>query len=142
MLPDGTEVEDHVGKEAIIHNTFKERLGTSGNFQMKFDLPRIIKNIADLDQLTTPFTREEIDQVIREMPPDKAPGPDGFTGLFLKTCWHIIKEDFYKLCEQFHQGGLNMESINEGYITLIPKITSPSTVNDFRPITLLNCCLK
>lgn len=35
-----------------------------------------------------------------------------------------------------------MGSINEGFITLIPKVPSPTTVNDFRPITLLNCCLK
>ena len=62
---------------------------------MKFELPRVIKKIADLDQLTTPFIREEIDQVIHEMPPDRAPGADRFTGLFLKTCWLIIKEDFY-----------------------------------------------
>lgn len=95
-LSDGTEIEEHAGKEAIVYQSFKERLGTSGNFQMKYDLPQIIKKIADLDQLTIPFTKEEIDNVIREMPPDRAPGPDGFTSIFLKSCWHIIK-DFYKL---------------------------------------------
>lgn len=109
---------------------------------MKFDLQQIIKKIADLDQLTTPFTKEEIDSVIREMPTDRASGLDGFTGIFLKSCWHIIMEDFYKLCDQFFEGGLKLESVNEGFITLIPKIASPATVNDFHPITLLNCCLK
>ena len=43
---------------------------------------------------------------------------------------------------EFHSGSLNLESLNYGYITLIPKIRAPETVNDFRPITLLNCCLK
>ena len=76
------------------------------------------------------------------MPADRAPGPDGFTGLFLERCWPIIKEDFYNLCNQFHSGDLNLESINDGLITLIPKIGSPETTNDYRPITLLNCCLK
>jgi hypothetical protein len=141
-LPNGTIVEDHVGKEAIIHQNFKDRLGTRKAFEMKFDLPNIIKNIQDLDQLTVPFTHEEIDTVIHEMPPDRALGPDGFTGVFLKKCWPIIKEDFYKLCNDFYEGGLDLESINDGFITLIPKIASPSTINDFRPITLLNCCLK
>lgn len=135
-------VEDHAGKEAVIYQTFKERLGKSGEFQMKFNLQNIIKKVEGLDQLTVPFTKEEIDVVIKEMPADRAPGPDGFSGIFIKKCWHIIKEDFYELCNQLYEGGLNLESINEGFITLTPKVRSPKTVSDFRPITLLNCCLK
>ena len=130
QLDNGATVEDHIGKEALIYQSFKQRLGTSGEYQMKFNLANIIKKRNDLDQLTAPFSREEIDNVIKEMPADRAPGPDGFTGIFLKSCWHIIKEDFYNLCDQFHAGTLNLESINEGYITLIPKIASPATVND------------
>jgi retron-type reverse transcriptase len=29
-----------------------------------------------------------------------------------------------------------------GYITLIPKVPSPKNINEYRPITLLNCVLK
>lgn len=54
----------------------------------------------------------------------------------------IIKDDIYRLCNEFHDGTLNLESLNYGFITLIPKNRSPETVNDFHPITLLNCCLK
>ena len=96
----------------------------------------------DFDSLTVPFTHKEIDDVIKEMPPDRAPGPDGFNGAFLKACWPIIKHDFYDLCAQFYDGTLDINSINDGLITLIPKINSPETVNDYRPIMLLNCCLK
>lgn len=35
-----------------------------------------------------------------------------------------------------------MQSINRSYITLVPKKDSPTTVNDFRPISLLNSTLK
>lgn len=84
-LSDGSQVEDHAGKEAIIYQAFKGRLGKSGDFQMKFDLPSIIKRVEDLDQLTTPFTPAEIDAIIHEMPADRAPGLDGFTGTFLKA---------------------------------------------------------
>lgn len=55
---------------------------------------------------------------------------------------HIIKHDFYVLCSQFHTGKLDLTSINDGLITLIPKVNSPETVNDYLPITLPNCCLK
>jgi hypothetical protein len=84
----------------------------------------------------------EIDNVVKLMPVDKAPGPDGFNGQFLKSCWHIIKQDIYQLCFDFYDGQLDLESINMGHITLIPKVHTPETVNEFRPITLLNCCLK
>jgi hypothetical protein len=73
---------------------FKDRMGSSTKYNMKFDLSRIIKKCEGLDELTVPFSHEEIDKVIREMPADRAPGPDGFTGVFLKRCWPIIKEDF------------------------------------------------
>ena len=109
---------------------------------MKFNLDIIIKKVDGLDELTVPFTTAEIANVIKLMPADRAPGPDGFNGAFLKACWLIIKEDFYKLCNQFFDGNLNLESSNDGFITLIPKTNAPSTVNDFRPITLLNCCLE
>ena len=109
---------------------------------MKFDLSRIIKKVEGLEELTTPFTHKEIDKVVREMPSDRAPGPDGFNGCFLKSCWHIIKHDFYTLCNDFYDGVIDLQSLNSGFITLIPKPQSPETANDFRPITLLNCCLK
>ena len=109
---------------------------------MRFSLPDIIQRHANLDQLTDPFTHAEIDDVIKDMPSDRAPGPDGFSGAFLKACWPLIKNYFYNLCSQFHVGDLDLTSINDGLITLIPKIHSPLSVNDYRPITLLNCCLK
>ena len=141
-LPDGSLVTDHVGKANELFNTYRERLGKKGEFEMKYDLSRIIKKVEGLEGVTTPFTHEEIDTVVREMPSDRAPGPDGFNGCFLKSCWHIIKHNFYRLCNDFYEGTIDLKSLNSGFITLIPKTQSPETANDFRPITLLNCCLK
>ena len=82
---------------------YKSRMGVSLNPQMHFDLQHLIQLDVDLSSLVEPFTIEEIDQVVKNMPADKAPGPDGFNGLFLKKCWPMIKEDFYKLCFDFFQ---------------------------------------
>ena len=76
------------------------------------------------------------------MPLDRAPGPDGFNGMFLKKCWPIIKQDFYRLAKDFHKGTLKLENINGSFITLVPKVAVPVDVNDFRPISLTNVCLK
>jgi len=35
-----------------------------------------------------------------------------------------------------------LESINCSFITLVPKVHNPTSTNDFRPISLLNCVLK
>jgi hypothetical protein len=76
------------------------------------------------------------------MPADKAPGPDGFNGVFIKKCWPIIKEDIYRLFMNFYDGRVNLAPINSSYIVLVPKISNPISASDFRPISLLNCCVK
>jgi hypothetical protein len=76
------------------------------------------------------------------MPSNHAPGPDGFNGNFFKKCWSIIRENVLRLCKDFTAGTLNLASINSSLITLIPKKGCPQTVNDFRPISLLNYSLK
>ncbi|XP_066347979.1 uncharacterized protein [Miscanthus floridulus] len=47
----------------------------------------------DLSMLDVCFSEFEIWATIKELPSDKAPGPDGFTGLFYKVAWPIIKQD-------------------------------------------------
>ena len=60
-------MDDHAGKEALLFQTYTERLGTSRPTEMKFNLPDIIQRHTNLDHLTTPFTHAEIDEVIKEM---------------------------------------------------------------------------
>jgi hypothetical protein len=95
-----------------------------------------------LDTLSDPFAHEEIDVVVANLPSDKSPGPDGFNTDFVKKYWPIIKQDFYKLCEDFHAGQVCLQSLNGSHITLLPKMDNPSTVLDFRPIYLLNTSIK
>ena len=59
-------------------------MGISLQPVMGFDLPSLIALSVDLDSLVSPFTKEEIDSIIKRLPTDKAPGPDGFNGLFIK----------------------------------------------------------
>lgn len=51
----------------------------------------------DLSGVEREFSLEEIKQAIDEIPADKAPGKDGFSGGFFKSCWEIIKDDLWKL---------------------------------------------
>jgi hypothetical protein len=109
---------------------------------MAFDLPALISLTVNLESLAAPILREEIDRVIKLLPPDKATGPDGFNGLFMKRCWDLIKDDFYNLCRDFFNCEVVLDSLNESFITLVPKSNNPEGVNDFRPISLLNSSIK
>ena len=71
--------------------------------------------------LEEPFSHEEIDLVVQNLPTDKSPGLDGFNTDFIKKAWPIIKEDFYALCSAFYNGDICLQSINGSYITLILK---------------------
>jgi hypothetical protein len=98
--------------------------------------------VFNLEALGAPIHREEIDTIVKRLPSDKAPGPDGFNGLFIKKCWNIIKNDFYQLCQDFFEGNTSVEGINNSFIVLIPKKNNPETVNDYRPISLMNLAPK
>ena len=89
-----------------------------------------------------PTRTSEIDDIIKNMPNDKSPGPDGFNGLFMNKIWHVIKHCFYKFINDFHQESISLQPINTAYISLIPKKDNPESPNDFRPISLVSMPIK
>jgi hypothetical protein len=132
---------DHEQMAMMFLNDYKDRMGHSEGINMQFNL-QSLKHVEGLDELTLPFQVKEMDDVIKEMPGDRAPRPDGFNGTFLKKCWPIVNGDFYQLAKDFQEGRLKMLNINGSYITLVPKVAAPVKVTDFRPISLTNVCLK
>jgi hypothetical protein len=124
----------------IIWEAFKERLSTSEFNHIYFDLGSLIHRDDDLEDLAAPFSKEEIDNIVQNLPLGKSPGPDGFNTDF--KCWTVIAQDFYDLCDAFYENNLCIQSINDSYITLIPKIDNPFKVSDYRPISLLNSSIK
>lgn len=102
----------------------------------------MVQLVEGLESLILPFTHDEIDKIVRSMPSNKASSPDAYNGKIIKSCWHIIKMDFYNLCQDFYRVDVNLEGLINSFITLIPKVNNPVKVNDFRPISLLNISIK
>jgi len=96
----------------------------------------------DLEGLEADFSSQEIENVIRELPNNKSLGLDGFSNEFIKGCWPLISSDFHSLCQAFHNSDICLRSINSSFITLIPRIDSPISTNDYRPHSLLNSSMK
>jgi hypothetical protein len=61
-------------------------MGSTINPEMQYNLEDLVLNHEGLDQISAPFTKEEIDNVVKQMPADKAPGPYDFNGMFFKKC--------------------------------------------------------
>jgi hypothetical protein len=117
----GNTALSHTDKESVFFNAFKNRLGTSQQTSMVFNLPSLIQPIDNLLELEHPFSCHEIDQIITSLPSNKSPGLDGFNMDFVKNAGPVIAPDFYELCNKFFEGSLCMRNINGSYVTLIPK---------------------
>ncbi|KAL4295459.1 hypothetical protein GQ457_12G031020 [Hibiscus cannabinus] len=88
------------------------------------------------------FTEEEVWAVIRDSDGNRAPGPDGFNMSFFKRYWASIKDEFMKFFSDLYHNQNWDASLNHSFITLIPKKPNPVALDEFRPISLLNCAYK
>jgi len=130
-------------KHQVLFDYFDGVLGTAVPRTATLDLSAFHRSGLDLSALDAPFTEEEIWATIRSLPADRAPGPDGYTGKFYKTCWPIIKTDFIAALITLQQGGaMKLELLNSAYLTLIPKKAEAWEAKDYRPISLVHSFAK
>jgi hypothetical protein len=108
---DGSIASGHIEKEHILWEDFKSRLGNYEFNGFCVDTNFFIQRVDNLNYLEQPFSHEEIDNVIRALPNEKSPKPDGFNNEFLKKSWPIIKQDFYSLCDAFYNNSVCLKSI-------------------------------
>lgn len=127
----------------MLHSYFSDILGTEFSRPHTLDLQALRIEQLDLSALDLPFTEEEIWWVIKELKPDKAPGPDGFTAAFYQTAWHIIKGDILAAFNAFYTvDRRQFRCVNGALLTLLPKILVPKSPKDYRPISLIHSFAK
>ena len=85
----------------------------------KHTLPRL--NQEEIENINRPVTSTEIETVIKNLPTNKSPGTDGFTGEFYQTFREELIPVLLKLFQNTAEGGTLSNSFYEVTITLIPK---------------------
>nr|GEZ89363.1 RNA-directed DNA polymerase, eukaryota, reverse transcriptase zinc-binding domain protein [Tanacetum cinerariifolium] len=123
--------EDFLGKCRGIqklegkHDVFINKISTE-------EAVRMVRNVSDY----------EIKNAMFEIVDSKAPGPDGYTARFYKSAWNIVGKEINQAIREFFLTGKLLGEINATLISLVPKVTTPDKVSDFRPNACYNVIYK
>ena len=100
-------------------------------------------NQEEVENLKGPITSTEIETVIRNLPANKSPGPDGFTAEFYQKVREELTPIRLKVFQKISEESEIPNSFYEATITLIPKPDKDATKNEnYRPISLMNIDAK
>ena len=127
----GEITTDNTEIQRIIRNYYQQympkkmdNLEEMDTFLEKYNFPKL--NQEEIENLNRPFTSMEIETIIRNLPANKSPGPDGFKAEFyqkFKELTHILLKLFQKIAEE----GKFTNSFYEATITLIQKPDKDAT---------------
>ena len=92
--------------------------------------------------LTAEVTVMEIWKAISSMKNGKCPGIDGLSIEFYKSEWEIIKHEFVLVVKDMFKDFLMCKDMNKGVIKLAPKSGNLHSMNNWRPITMMNVDYK
>lgn len=85
---------------------------------------------------------EEIKAALWSLKAFKAPGPDGLHAGFFHRFWLVVGSSVIDVVKKVFTERVVPEYLNSTLIALIPKIQSPETLNNYRPISLCNTVYK
>ena len=107
-----------------------DNLEEMDKFLKRYNFPTL--NQEELKNTNRPITSNEIETVIKNLPANKSPGPDGFTGEFYQTFTEQPTPILLKLPQKVAEGGTLPNLFYEATIILTPrpKISQKKKITD------------
>ncbi|KAL6201844.1 hypothetical protein ACLB2K_025556 [Fragaria x ananassa] len=134
--------------EGLIHKEFESQfkaIFSSGGYR---DWGMALSGVTPLvsremnEELLVDITMDEVSEAVHQMGALKAPGLDGFPGLFYHKYWEIVRDLVCLTSNEFLSGVACLRDLNKTHIVLIPKVPNPEKTGHFRPISLCNNSYK
>lgn len=150
---DNTFVEEieEVGAQAAVFyqslytsnsaSSSNDRYANSSFLRLMDKVPRLVTEEQNQQLISLPDW-SEILAAIKALNPDSAPGPDGFTGHFYINNLEILQQDILAMVEDFFKGAQLPAAVGSTILTLIPKVPTPTSFGEMRPIGLCNFSYK
>lgn len=143
----GVIIEDSGAIKENILNYYIGLLGTEsdGRIDARTQLQQAIRSqvsSSDQELLIRPVIGDEIRKALWSINGDKAPGPAGYNSMFYQRNWEVVGQDLIDAVTAFFANGYILKEWNATAISLVPKVSSPSTVRDYCPISCCNVSFK
>lgn len=140
---------DHEGillnnQSQILHtflNHMKAVLGTE-SVVIQLEVSVLYPTNPVLLSLQVPISEDEIQKAVWHLASGKVSGPDGLPAEWLQANWRDVKYYVLKILYGFFEQRQDILLINRGNIIFISKSEVAQSVNEYRPISVLNVLLK
>jgi hypothetical protein len=135
-------IEGHSNLLNYITKFYKTLFGRSERTNVTLDLTGVEKiDEADCVMLTEIFSLKELKEAVFGMELNKAADPDGFNADLYQKFWPLVY-DMFQLVNDFFDKKINVDRLNFGVVTLVPKGANADKIQKYRPICLLNVIFK
>jgi hypothetical protein len=139
---DWVSSRDDIGQNFISHFS---NLFTSSNPLIEQEMLDLFSPVISDEEnftLSTPLVETKFFEALTSLGSTKALGPNGFTTLFYKKCWNLVKKDVLVSIEHFFLHNRLQDGQNHSFIALVPKLSGSHIAHQFRPISLCNIVYK
>jgi hypothetical protein len=141
---DGSVTEDVEEMRGMANDFFNSLYEAEGTYNMDVVLNtvpcKVSREMNDL--LLAPYSESEVKFALFQMFPTKAPGPDGMPAHFYQKHWDLCGPEISTAVLDVLNKRVSPENINQTVLVLIPKVSHPTLLSQFRPISLCNVILK